>query len=309
MLWLEMKFGTIYIITNVVNGKQYIGQTIQKVRKRFNDHKSSALINKTGCDYLWRAMRKYGTDSFMVEVIVECKKDLLDEYEEMFVDMYDTTNPSKGYNLQNGGKTHAITDAIRQNMSMSKKKEGSMSYGLQNGITRSKDKHGEINGYLSTYNGKLSNFDKKEYTDAERLEAAIHYKTHGVEPEWYVKKKRTKGTLPKWIRISKSFFEIIIKLENGKTFCKSFTTLEEVLSYSNDCVFSEGVPIGPPSYEDRKPKYLRETKNGYNVAIPYKDATNKKRYKTMYFERLDMTKEEKYKLALEKLEEITNAPF
>ncbi|MBR0262166.1 MAG: GIY-YIG nuclease family protein [Selenomonadaceae bacterium] len=31
-------FGVVYLIINLINGKKYVGQTVQPLRKRFNKH-------------------------------------------------------------------------------------------------------------------------------------------------------------------------------------------------------------------------------------------------------------------------------
>ena len=56
----------IYKITNKINGKVYIGQTIQCLKKRWSQHKSdSKKSNMT----IHKAMRKYGIENFTIEEI------------------------------------------------------------------------------------------------------------------------------------------------------------------------------------------------------------------------------------------------
>ena len=60
--------GSIYKITNTVNQKFYIGMTTKNIQERFQKH----IQNTKSLDtYLYRAMRKYGVDSFKVELIEE----------------------------------------------------------------------------------------------------------------------------------------------------------------------------------------------------------------------------------------------
>ena len=42
--------GKIYLITNLVNGKQYVGKTIGDVRHRFNEHVSDAISGRGDTD-------------------------------------------------------------------------------------------------------------------------------------------------------------------------------------------------------------------------------------------------------------------
>jgi hypothetical protein len=59
-----MKPGRVYLITNTVNGKRYVGKTHRASRKRWADHCSAA---KRGSQYpLHCAIRKYDKDAFAV---------------------------------------------------------------------------------------------------------------------------------------------------------------------------------------------------------------------------------------------------
>lgn len=60
--------GTIYKITNKVNGKTYIGLTTRKAEVRFNEH-IDAAINKNHHLYLSRSIRKYGAENFELSII------------------------------------------------------------------------------------------------------------------------------------------------------------------------------------------------------------------------------------------------
>ena len=97
-----MKFGKIYLITNDVNSKVYVGQTIQTLNKRFNGHccysKSDRSINM----YIKRAIHKYGRDKFHIQLIEECPVNILDEREKYWINFYNSYNT--GYNLTLGGQ-------------------------------------------------------------------------------------------------------------------------------------------------------------------------------------------------------------
>ena len=82
----------IYKITNKVNNKVYIGQSVD-VKRRWRQHKSCSLKY-----HLYESFRKYGLNNFIFEVVTECKVSQLDELETYYIDLYDSTNPEKGYN-------------------------------------------------------------------------------------------------------------------------------------------------------------------------------------------------------------------
>lgn len=64
--------GAIYCYTNLINGKKYIGQTINDPRIRKNQHKSNHLnIKSPEYDSLiHKAFRKYGYENFKYEILV-----------------------------------------------------------------------------------------------------------------------------------------------------------------------------------------------------------------------------------------------
>lgn len=95
----------IYKITNMCNGKVYIGQSINTY-KRISAHKNSPF-NPNSHNYdlpLYRAIRKYGIDNFKFEVIEKCERELLNEKEVYWIKFYDSTDPDKGYNIATGGE-------------------------------------------------------------------------------------------------------------------------------------------------------------------------------------------------------------
>ena len=58
----------IYKITNIQNNKVYIGQTIRPVEQRFRRHINDAMSNILDTHFA-RAIRKYGEQSFYIEII------------------------------------------------------------------------------------------------------------------------------------------------------------------------------------------------------------------------------------------------
>lgn len=104
----------IYIIRNLINGKAYIGQT-----KNFAQRKAAHKYEARRGDkrHLYVSMRKYGIENFEFSILEECSLDILSEREQYWVDVYDTFNPEKGYNLTKGGGWHPRTDETRKKIS------------------------------------------------------------------------------------------------------------------------------------------------------------------------------------------------
>ena len=92
-----MIVGVIYLITCLINGKKYVGQTTQPLKKRIAQHKCSDL-------YIDRAIRKYGWKNFKVEVIEECYTvEQLNAREIFWIAALNTKVPN-GYNQTDGGE-------------------------------------------------------------------------------------------------------------------------------------------------------------------------------------------------------------
>ena len=94
----------IYKITNKVNGKVYIGQSVH-IKQRWKNHKKDAFWTK-GVDYnypLYQAIRKYGYDNFLFEVVEECSKEELNDKEKLYIQQYQSFKKKYGYNQTLGG--------------------------------------------------------------------------------------------------------------------------------------------------------------------------------------------------------------
>lgn len=98
--------GYIYKITNEINNKIYIGQTIKtRPTDRFSQHRYAArhLETDKSNSYLHKAMSFYGVDNFSFIVIEEIDNNLLNEREKYWIEYYNSTVPN-GYNLTLGGE-------------------------------------------------------------------------------------------------------------------------------------------------------------------------------------------------------------
>lgn len=90
---------SIYKITYLPDGRVYVGQTAQSIRKRFNEH-----CSKSGCKHLSSAIKLYGRKNFYIELITFCgTQEISDQLERYFIKLYDSRNKEKGFNISDGG--------------------------------------------------------------------------------------------------------------------------------------------------------------------------------------------------------------
>lgn len=120
---------TVYLRTNLVNGKQYVGQTKNFKQREYNWY-------NTNWSYAGRlidnARNKYGVENWNTKILKECETlDDANYYETYYIKEFNTKYPN-GYNLTNGGEgTPAciITDETRKKLSEAMKGENNPFYG------------------------------------------------------------------------------------------------------------------------------------------------------------------------------------
>lgn len=101
---------TIYLITNKVNGKVYVGQTVQPLHRRWGLHKARARRKEGYTTHLYNAIRKHGIDSFEIKEIATCGTSEWSDYlERLYILIYESTNPRIGYNMTTGGERPSPT--------------------------------------------------------------------------------------------------------------------------------------------------------------------------------------------------------
>ncbi len=91
----------IYSITNMINGKIYIGQS-WNIEDRFRDYKTYRSNS-----HLRAAFKKYGIDNFHFGIVEMCSEAIsqeeLDEREDLYIVLGNRTNNAVGYNMRRGG--------------------------------------------------------------------------------------------------------------------------------------------------------------------------------------------------------------
>jgi group I intron endonuclease len=93
----------IYKLTNINNGKIYIGQTVDSLEKRINGHLNESNNNSTKRPLL-NALKKYGLKNFKIEIIDTAEtQEELDEKEIKWIESLKSLTPN-GYNVLGGGQ-------------------------------------------------------------------------------------------------------------------------------------------------------------------------------------------------------------
>jgi uncharacterized protein (DUF433 family) len=112
---IEEKRYQIYLVTNLVTGKQYAGQTCAPIWKRWSDHKSAA---KAGVDtYLYNSINFHGKENFVACTFREnLSKKEADEEEKLLIRTLRLWNSEFGYNMTFGGEGTIPTEDTRIKM-------------------------------------------------------------------------------------------------------------------------------------------------------------------------------------------------
>jgi len=162
----------VYLITNIVNGKRYVGQTKQSLAQRWNMH-----VAKNHCCYLYNAIHKYGRKNFNIEALVEVStRELANEFEIEYISRYKTMFPN-GYNILPGGdEPRPLSEEERKKLS-DRMKGNKFGFGISpSEETRKK---------LSLANkGKMLSFEHRQKIAASHI---------GIKPSEEAKQKMRKG--------------------------------------------------------------------------------------------------------------------
>lgn len=154
-----MKSG-IYKITNLINGKIYIGSTcsFRDRKSKHKNRKNNTLISKS--------IFKYGWENFKFEVIEYCDTDILIEREQFYLDTYQPFVENNGYNLlrrvEKSWLGYKHTDESKKKMSEKKRncipwnkgKTGVQICSVETRRLMSENRSGEKNGFFGKSHSK-----------------------------------------------------------------------------------------------------------------------------------------------------------
>jgi group I intron endonuclease len=113
----------IYILTNQINGKYYVGKTKQDNLHQYLSLKRYQVRKGLRTQPLLMAMRKYGFENFSAEILgtTETHEELC-ELEKLWILLLECRNPKIGYNVMAGGEhvyRKPIAEETRQKLRLS----------------------------------------------------------------------------------------------------------------------------------------------------------------------------------------------
>ncbi len=195
--------GYIYCITNKINKKKYIGQTIQEYKKRWYRHihelNNDAHMNK----HLQNAWNKYGEDNFSFEVLEILKSDsedklrkIINEKEISYINEWNLLNREYGYNIAEGGSEgNNFAGKTEEEMNEIKRKKSESMKGKNVGKYHSDESKKKMS---ETHKGENNPNYGKEWTDERKRKSSE-------------KKKGKKFSLEHKRNLSKSHIKAYVK--------------------------------------------------------------------------------------------------
>ena len=142
----------IYKITNLINNKLYIGKTSKTIEKRFNEHCTAKIKNKSA---IRSAINKYGFENFKIDIIEICEQDISNDRERYYIKFFNSIKD--GYNLTDGGDGASFGDMNVAKRPEVREKLKYIFYGKKHSDETKKKISDKLKG------NKLSNETKKKY--------------------------------------------------------------------------------------------------------------------------------------------------
>lgn len=93
--------GSLYVITNQINNKKYVGKTYKSLDDRMSEHIRDSRKERCKNRPLYRAFQKYGIENFEIKLLGEFEEGLLEDKEIEFIEKYNSY--ANGYNATLGG--------------------------------------------------------------------------------------------------------------------------------------------------------------------------------------------------------------
>lgn len=210
----------IYCFTCKVTGKSYIGQTVQKFENRASAHRTGSANpkNKSYNSKFYRAIRKYGWDSFDNKILATCNHGELNGLEAKYITEYNSY--VTGYNETTGGDApeHVSEESNLRRSKTHKARFENMDDNAKRNWSEVLKKRHKNRPMTEETKKKISESVKKAFADGK------------------FKKRRGRGAtdtgLPKYVRIRRNK-NTVSYIVNNHPICKhkAFSTMEECVKY------------------------------------------------------------------------------
>jgi group I intron endonuclease len=180
---METKLHHLYVITNVLTNKIYIGQSAEPYR-RWSTHKRLAKTPEETGQYIHRAMDKYGVENFIFEIIATCNTlNNADETEAILIEQYKSRDKDFGYNLKAGGNSSAHSEETKEKLRAATIKQIETKGHPAKGIKWTEEQRNNLSASLKA-------LDKtKIYTDEVKQRMSEAHLGH-KQPEEQIEKRR-----------------------------------------------------------------------------------------------------------------------
>lgn len=203
------RFGIIYLFINNINGKIYVGQTTNT----FDDRYGKNILKRVSNEHLKRSIEKYGINNFTIikEFDIAYSKKELDELEDLYIKMYNTTDNNYGYNKKYGGANGKQSEETRRKNSEGHK---GLKASEETKQKLSKSQTGSGNGF---YNKKHTEETKRKISEANSGINNGMSKGHSEKSKIKMKSSQRKNNGKR-----------IICIENGKIYDSIIEAAEEL---------------------------------------------------------------------------------
>ena len=113
--------GCLYLITNLINDKIYVGQTWWGPKQRWYEHVYCSRHGRRG--RLYSAMRKNGIESFTIGLLgVAQTQEELDSLESLWIVLLNSKDKKCGYNIKDGGRGGKHSESTKRKVGKASKK-------------------------------------------------------------------------------------------------------------------------------------------------------------------------------------------
>ena len=249
----EYKYSGIYIITNTINDKVYVGQA-QDLYIRTKHH-----ISDERNPLLKKAFKKYGLDKFTINVLEKCEIEKLDDREQYWMDYYEVTNMDKGYNIcPIAGSTRGVKKSQEERKQMSE---------------RASQRIGDLNPFY----GKHHSDDAKEKIRQKKIGQVVSDETKRKISQRHTGEKFSEE---RKMAISKALKGKDKTKEHGKHISESKigSTLSEEHKVSISKTIREKIDKGEIDYSDRYRKVNQIDKKTNEVLNTFESISEVAKY-------------------------------